>query len=299
MTAWFKRVSLGILLSTTTSCLVPLCYAESPYIDLRENNAYYEGITAMTEVGAVSGYEDGSFHPTQDVTRAEAIKMILTATGVDLEENIEGLAFPDTDEEAWYKPYLDTAAAKGIITGAEDGYFYPKNTVNRAEALKMLMLSANKESALPNGPDDTWYSAYLQYAIDHALLAPDANGNYTPAAPMSRGELCELLYRFQTEPYTSQVEYGIGSYYGYSYDGHNTASGRPLDTEAFQAAHKSLPFGTRIRVTNVNTGASVIVEVVDRGPYTQGYVIDLTPAAFEQLGNLSAGILKVRLEVLK
>jgi rare lipoprotein A len=146
---------------------------------------------------------------------------------------------------------------------------------------------------------DEWFSAYIAYGSEHALLVPDSMGDYLPSAELTRGELADLIYRFKKEPYTSQVEYGIASYYGYSFDGHNTASGTALNAYGYMAAHKTLPFGTIVRITNLSTNTYVDVEVVDRGPYTEGYVIDLTPTAFEQIGSLSTGILNVRLEVLK
>lgn len=273
---------------------------ESWYSDVEDHHMYYDGIYAMTEAEVVSGYADGSFLPMNEVNRVEALKMILTATGhSDLDsETVQELSFPDIEETAWYVPYVSWSVENKILTGNADGTLRPEASVNRAEALKMLILASGKIEELPGIPSDEWYSSYLQYGIDHALITPDKNGDYTPEATLTRGELCDLLYRFQSAPYTGTVEYGIASYYGWSFDGHNTASGTPLDADGTMAAHKSLPFGTKIKITSLNTEKSVVVEVVDRGPYTDGYIVDLTPGAFEVLSSLSTGILNVRLEVL-
>lgn len=269
------------------------------YTDVPENDTYYDGIYYMTQAGFVSGYEDGTFLPGNPVSRVEGLKMILAASEVELVDPEVPATFTDTDSTQWYQDYLDTALALEIITGHPDGSFKPLDTVNRAEALKMLILANDMTSELPGVASDYWYSPYMAYGSENALIVPDSSGDYLPGNALTRGELADLLYRFEKEPYASGVEYGIASYYGYSFDGHNTASGTPLEAYGKMAAHKTLPFGTVVRVTNLNTNTYVEVEIVDRGPYTEGYVIDLTPAAFEQIGALSTGILNVRVEVLK
>jgi len=142
------------------------------------------------------------------------------------------------------------------------------------------------------------YSAYIAYGEQKAFITPDANNDYLPSAKLTRGELCDLLYRFANAPYTGQSEWGKATYYGYSFDGANTASGKALEAYGYMGAHKTLPFGTIVRVINVDTNLYVDIEIVDRGPYGEGRIIDLTPAAFEVLSPLGAGILNVRLEVL-
>jgi rare lipoprotein A len=82
----------------------------------------------------------------------------------------------------------------------------------------------------------------------------------------------------------------------YSYRGGKTASGEPARPSGLTAAHKTLPFGTMVRVTNRNNGRSVEVRINDRGPYTRGRVIDLTPAAAGQLG--FSGLARVSVDVV-
>lgn len=76
---------------------------------------------------------------------------------------------------------------------------------------------------------------------------------------------------------------GVASVYSHE-SGSATASGEKLDHEAFTAAHRTLPFGTKVKVTNKNNGRSVIVTINDRGPFVRGRVIDVTPAAARLLG---------------
>jgi rare lipoprotein A (peptidoglycan hydrolase) len=80
--------------------------------------------------------------------------------------------------------------------------------------------------------------------------------------------------------------------------GRTTASGRLLANGAYTAAHKSLPFGTRIRVTSLFNGKSEILRITDRGPYIKGRIIDVTIGSAQRLGFYSRGITKVKVEVL-
>lgn len=91
---------------------------------------------------------------------------------------------------------------------------------------------------------------------------------------------------------------GKASYYADSLAGNPTASGEPYDPSALTAAHRTLEFGTRVRVTYPKTGKSVVVEVNDRGPYVDERVIDLSRAAAEAIGLIDDGIGTVKLEVL-
>jgi len=92
------------------------------------------------------------------------------------------------------------------------------------------------------------------------------------------------------------LQRGAASWYGPGFDGKRTANGERFDTHALTAAHKTLPFGTQVRVTNERTGKSVVVRINDRGPYAHARVIDLSKAAAEAVG--IAGVGKVTLASL-
>lgn len=91
---------------------------------------------------------------------------------------------------------------------------------------------------------------------------------------------------------------GIASYYSDKYQGRPTASGEAFDQHEMTAAHRRLPFGTRVRVTNVANGKSVAVRINDRGPFVSGRVIDVSRAAATKLGIIHAGLAQVTIEVL-
>jgi rare lipoprotein A len=91
---------------------------------------------------------------------------------------------------------------------------------------------------------------------------------------------------------------GQGSYYGADFSGRRTASGEVFDPNQLTAAHRTLPFGTRLRVTNVRNGRSIVVRINDRGPFTGNRVIDLSHAAAGRIGMLASGTAQVRLDLL-
>jgi rare lipoprotein A len=95
---------------------------------------------------------------------------------------------------------------------------------------------------------------------------------------------------------TQIASQGVASFYT---EGQQTASGEKFDTHELTAAHPTLPFGTRLRVTNVATGRSVTVRVNDRGPYVPGRVVDVSYSAADALGMVGRGIAKVKLDVVQ
>jgi rare lipoprotein A len=96
------------------------------------------------------------------------------------------------------------------------------------------------------------------------------------------------------------AQQGSASYYGDAFAGRSTASGAPYEPEGFTAAHRTLPFGTVLRVTRTDGGQSVYVTVTDRGPYgPRGRIVDLSRAAAERLNMMRAGVVKIKLEVVE
>jgi rare lipoprotein A len=88
---------------------------------------------------------------------------------------------------------------------------------------------------------------------------------------------------------TKPIQTGAASWYGPGFQGKRTANGETFNTNALTAAHKTLPFGTQVRVKNERTGKSVVVRINDRGPYAHGRVIDLSKAAAEAVGISGVG----------
>ncbi len=95
------------------------------------------------------------------------------------------------------------------------------------------------------------------------------------------------------------TESGKASYYAMKYQFRKTASGERFNNLATTAAHKKLPFGTKVKVTNIKNGKSIVVKINDRGPFIKGRIIDLTRSAFSSIGNIDSGVISVKIEVVK
>jgi rare lipoprotein A len=95
-----------------------------------------------------------------------------------------------------------------------------------------------------------------------------------------------------------QRQVGLASYYAHGHHGRRTASGERFDMGEMTAAHRTLPFGTRVRVTNLDNGRQAVVRINDRGPFRKGRILDVSYAAARKLGFARRGLARVRLEVL-
>lgn len=106
---------------------------------------------------------------------------------------------------------------------------------------------------------------------------------------------CGLIVTPREEPGTV----GLASYYHDKFQGRRTASGEVVDQNALTAAHRSYPFGTMVRVHNLDNDKTVEVRINDRGPFVPGRIIDLTRRAAKAIGMLQQGVARVRLSVTK
>ncbi|MCB0496688.1 MAG: septal ring lytic transglycosylase RlpA family protein [Cyclobacteriaceae bacterium] len=97
----------------------------------------------------------------------------------------------------------------------------------------------------------------------------------------------------------SKTQTGIASYYADKFVGRTTANGEKYSHHKLTAAHKTLPFGTKVRVTNLENGKKVIVRINDRGPFVKGRIIDLSKSAARKLDFIEKGLAKVSVEVVK
>jgi rare lipoprotein A len=115
---------------------------------------------------------------------------------------------------------------------------------------------------------------------------------------MKKSVLTLMIFLGLVSAGSALAETGIASYYADSLQGNLTASEEPYDKGKLTAAHPSLAFGTKVKVTNLANGKSVIVRINDRGPHSGGRIIDVSGAAADKLGLKDSGTAKVELEVL-
>jgi len=130
-----------------------------------------------------------------------------------------------------------------------------------------------------------------------------------PFSPMLNGFVialfCLILAACSSTPKSGtpvsigHTESGVASFYGNEFQSRKTSNGEIFDQGKLTAAHRTLPFGTKVRVVNAQNGKSVIVRVNDRGPFAKGRIIDLSASAFKSIASLNAGVINVKIEVVQ
>jgi rare lipoprotein A len=110
---------------------------------------------------------------------------------------------------------------------------------------------------------------------------------------------CSSTPKSGTPVSIGHTESGVASFYGNEFQSRKTSNGEIFDQGKLTAAHRTLPFGTKVRVTNSQNGKSVIVRVNDRGPFAKGRIIDLSSSAFKTIASLNAGVINVKIEVVQ
>ncbi len=278
----------------------------SEFTDVKEGNYHYIPIIDLAMKGTIKGYSDGSFEPYEPINRAEALKIILeTFSEQDIESfDDEGKRpFQDVPLNIWHSQYITAAKQLEMISGYDDETFRPWEPINLAEALKLIMKAMPNYYPVPATEDpfadvavDAWYADYVNYAKSREMVhIPDSN-KIRPEQIMTRGYFAEIIYRLKK--FGEGYNFGRATFYGAALHGNTTASGKVFDMYKMTAAHKELPFGTIIEVTNIANGKTVQVEITDRGPYGHGRVIDLSSGAFEVIASLGTGVLTVQYDII-
>jgi rare lipoprotein A len=121
----------------------------------------------------------------------------------------------------------------------------------------------------------------------------------TPSLRTQRPYQVKGVWYYPIPSAEGYVEEGMASWYGSDFHGKPTSCGEPYDMWSMTAAHKTLPLGTYVKVTNLQTGNSIIVRVNDRGPFVAGRIIDLSCRASQELGSFKSGLAKVRVEAVQ
>ncbi len=204
----------------------------------------------------------------------------------------------------------------------------PGNTMERAEtiATRIEELGGTEEfdASIIKVDFDSTLKQYVVKADEKVLLTidsntvlPEKNLSASETALQSANRLRRLLggadpivslpatmkvartNNFDASRTIQRIKGGIASWYGPGFHGRRTANGERFNQNALTAAHKTLPFGTKVKVTNLRNGQSVVVRINDRGPFTRGRVIDLSSAAARVIGIKGSGVGNVALDILQ
>lgn len=182
-----KRLSfLCVVVCLVATAFVQTTYSSFP--DVAEQHANFDAIEYVQSQGIVNGYPDGTYKPLQTINRAEFTKIVMEAL---FPNEITGAnCFPDVKEE-WFAEYVCIAKEKGIINGYPDGKFKPANTINFAEASKIIVNSFGYTTTV----DGIWYKPFVdQLATRRAIPTTVASFGKN----ITRGEMAELVFRLKT-----------------------------------------------------------------------------------------------------
>lgn len=190
---------------------------------------------------------------------------------------------------------LCTVALPGFITGLA-------TSSARADAIFAYLDPAPQPAPRAAAPIGSWITTVIAtattaepvWANTTASIAPREMGTQLSTGALIRSQ----LIRPAAGPRLTGTGHSLSGVASYYWQDQMTATGERFNKRDMTAAHKTLPFGTRVRVTRVDTGANVVVRINDRGPFKPGRIIDLSERAAENLGMTGVGLSPVRLEVL-
>lgn len=178
--------------------------SENFFVDVPKSHKNYEAIAYLFENGIAKGYEDSTFRASEQINRAELLKLLLEAKGVDVSDKKNKGCFYDAVGK-WYEPYACYAKSKGWVDGYKGGKFDGGKNVNKVEALKMLLEVFEVEllEEVNVKPFDDvklgrWYTPYIATAKSMGLLEMEKFYTFGKGEDMRRGEMAESLYRLLT-----------------------------------------------------------------------------------------------------
>ena len=191
-----KLILIAIVLS-----LIPILNANAEFKDVTISQPNYDAINYVQSEGIVNGYPDGTFRPNNTINRAEFTKIFVESTkpiGLDecinkyVNNKLAYVFFPDVPKDSWFSKYVCKAKQDSFIGGYPDGTFKPTESINFAEAAKLL-----SKRFVPNFQDrkaDIWYQPYVE-ALEANSAIPQTIDS--PTKKITRGEVAEIMYRLK------------------------------------------------------------------------------------------------------
>lgn len=188
-----KRLLCTLLAVVFTVVSVAALPAFAEFTDIDSGQSAYDAVNVLNKLGVINGYDDGTFKPDNNVTRAEFTAMLLRTRGMgDLgSTSLENPPFPDvtTSDVSWAIGNIRTAHEMGIINGYDDGTFLPNNNVLYEEAVKMIVCALGYGEMGVDGSE--WYSKYLQTATS---LGFTSGAGGAIGAPATRAVIAQMLF---------------------------------------------------------------------------------------------------------
>ncbi len=277
-----------ILQALDTPLVKEVHYEDLKFTDITEEDDdawYLPYISFAVKYGYMTGFEDGTFRKNDTMTRAEFVKVLFKAKALSPADDHKKV-FHDVPRSHWVTSMINYLYDQKLLSDEfDDDNFKPDEPITRSLAAYFtdkLFYEGENVGAQSDVPDQ-----------DEVLISNPEEENVG-----TDGDLSDVDADLQKYLTDRDLDEGVASYYGDSFNGRGTASGEKFDNSKLTAAQPYLPFGSFIRVTNVDNGKSVEVMVNDCGPFVKGRVVDLSKSAFETIGSARAGILRVKVEVV-
>ena len=213
------------------------------------------------------------------------------------------IVYIDNKQAVWFVKDLDSISAQEraeivakklsiiLASGVEPASIKPykdgKYTFLRAGDENIVLVDEVNAKAVGVSVHELAYTW-----ANNTRIALGANALRKDYTDVSRG------FNSKESRYLGHTMVGMASWYGAPFHGRRSSDGSRYNKDEFTAAHLTYPFGTLVKVTNLKTSKSCVVKITDRGPYVDGRIIDLSKKAAEELGMLSSGVAKVKLEVV-
>ena len=192
-----------VYIETTPEVVVAPEVPQIKFSDLSKSHWSYEYMTKLAVMGVISGYEDGSVHPEESVTREQLVKMLVVA--LDLKGKDEAVKFNDVSSGYWSEEFIAIGAANGLITGYDDGSFKPQKKVTREEmaviinrALSIAKITITGESEAPEFIDSDSFSSYAAESIKAVskmgIINGMGNNTFAPKDYLTRAQAAKVIY---------------------------------------------------------------------------------------------------------
>lgn len=186
-----RIISILIAVIITVSLMSTSVFAAS-FSDVNASDYYYDAATALTKLGVLTGYNNGTFKPQNTILRAEMATIICRMLEKEDEVNnaLIKTDFNDVNIDYWANKYINVASKLGIINGDGDGTFRPEDKVTFDEAVKMIICATGLESEVENDPSD-WSAGYIALAAKKGITA---NVKASKGQDATRGDVAVMIY---------------------------------------------------------------------------------------------------------
>jgi len=263
--------ALRRFLSMLLLCLLaPLpAYGEQVFLDVPEDHEHVLAIHYLEREGIVAGYEGGFYRPNQQVNRAEALKIILSGSAIEVPSTVGKGPFTDVVITDWFHPFVTYGNSLGIVGGNPDGSFAPGRKVSRAEFVKML-LEANgfslgswsTEARFSDVNEEHWHYGYMSYA-EHLGIIRQEDDALAPNDYLTRSDVAAILYAMSIIRRKTETQFLLSE-----------AERQMVQIEAYMK-HESVLFAKRTAELSVNLMIQAMENLPDHKTVQSAYHIAL------------------------